>query len=195
MNYIYEIIFYRARFLFTSMTSKNIFAIIGWAVLIAVIIFITIFVRSCNNGFGYQAGSGLGSLVDISGEKYKHRYLQQYADSFFVLYPQYKVPANDPTKYMTSGYEFLHLTKFYFDQKPREIYCVQWEGSGFISVRFAYSYETNQEILENTRDKVYVDDHEKDRMTKRLRTEILDRIDSIIATSKDKDSAIYVPTL
>ena len=58
--------------------------------------------------------------------------------------------------------------------------------------RFAYNYETGQEVLENTREKVYADEHEKERMTKPLRVEVLDRIDSIIAKSKDRDSAIYV---
>src|SRR5687767_8546450 len=144
------------------MTAKNIFSFIGWTVLIAIIILIISFVRACNNGFGYRAGSGLGSLVDIGGEKYKHSYLQKYADTFFVLYPQYKVPASDPTESMTSGYEFLDLTKFYFNERPKEIYCVQWEGTSFISVRFAYNYETGQEVLENIREKVYVDEHEKE---------------------------------
>jgi hypothetical protein len=166
--------------------------IIGWTILIVVGIFVIQFIRSCNDGFGYRAGSGLGSLVDIGGEKYKHSYLRQYADTFFILYPQYKVPANDPTAYLTSGYEFLNLTKFYFDEEPREIYCVQWEGTGFISVRFAYSYATGKAVVENERDKVYVDEEDKQRMTKRLRTEILDRIDSIIDKSVDRDSAIFV---
>jgi len=176
------------------MTTKKVFNIIGLTILTALIIIIISFVRSCNSGFGYQAGSGLGSLVDIGGEKYKHSYLQKYADTFFLIYPQYKVPKSDPTTNMTSGYEFLNLTKFYFDTKPREIYCVQWEGTSFISVRFAYNYETGQEVLENTREKVYVDKMQKQRMTKRLRNEILDKIDSIISKSQDKDSAIYVPS-
>jgi hypothetical protein len=166
---------------------------IGLTILIIMaIIFIQLF-RACHDGFGYRAGSGLGSLVDIGDEKYKDSYLKQYADTFLILYPQYKVPENDPAVYMTEGYEFLNMTKFYFDKEPRETYCVQWEGTGFISVRFAYNYESKEVVLENDRDKVFVDEHEKQRMTKRLRTEILDRIDSIIAKSADRDSAIFVP--
>jgi hypothetical protein len=172
------------------MIVKDIFKIIAWAVLIAVIALIIVFVRACNNGFGYQAGSGLGSLADIGNEKYKHSFLKKYSDTFFVIYPEYRVPASDPTERMTSGYEFLDMTKFYFSETPKEIYCVQWEGTGFVSVRFAYNYETGVEVIENRREKVYVAEDEKERIAKRLRVEILDKIDSIIARSKDKDSAI-----
>jgi hypothetical protein len=87
------------------------------------------------------------------------------------------------------------LTKFYFNEEPRQVYYVQWEGTGFISVRFAYNYRTEQTVLEDERDEVYVDEREKQRMAHRLRTEILGRIDSIIEKSADRDSAIFVSPL
>jgi hypothetical protein len=141
---------------------------------------------------GYQAGSGLGSVFDIGEQRHQHRYLRKYADTFLIAFPQYKVPDPDPSGYMTSGYEFLDMTKFYFDNAPREIFCIQWEGTGFVSARFAFNCETNQLVIENTRSKVYVDDSEKQRMEKRFRVEVLSRIDSLIAISADRDSAILV---
>ena len=62
-------------------------------------------------------------------------------------------------------------------------------GTGFISLRFAYNYQNGQEILKNTRD---VNEFEKQRMTKGSRVEVPDRLDSIIAKSKDRDSAIFI---
>jgi hypothetical protein len=164
----------------------KIFKYIGLFALISIVIYAILFVRVW---FGYQAGSGLGSLVDIDSQKYQSRYLEKYADTFFSIYPQYKVPPIQANN-ITDGYEFLHLTSFYFDTKPREIYCIQWEGTGFISMRFAYNYETDRNVIENHRQKRYVDQNEKLRMEKRLITEVLNRIDSIIAKSKDRDSAI-----
>jgi len=174
------------------MKSMKIGGIIGLIVLGIILIAVISLVRACNSGFGYQAGSGLGSLVDIGHEKYKAEYLKRYADTFFRLYPQYKVPNGDPSEYVATSYDFLDMTKFYFNSNPQETYFVQWEGTGFISVRFAYDYRTGQQVLENPRNKVFVSEKEKERMTNRLRFEILDRIDSIIAASKDKDSAIHV---
>ena len=71
------------------MTTGKILGYIGLTILVAFGIFAFAFVRSCNNGFGYQAGSGLGSLVDIDKEKYKSEYIEKYVDTFFKLYPQY----------------------------------------------------------------------------------------------------------
>jgi len=164
---------------------------VGLVFLIALGVVVFLFVRSCNNGFGYQAGSGLGSLVDIGHEKYKSEYIEQYVDSFFKVYPQYLPKPGDLAKSMTSGYEFLNMTNIYFDKSPRETYCVQWSGTGFISVRFAYNYETGQEIIENVRNNAIIADSIKQRMTKRLRREILDKIDSLISKSKDSSIAIW----
>jgi hypothetical protein len=169
---------------------------IGIIIAIIVAIFIFSFVRSCNDGFGYQAGSGLGSLVDIGHEKYKSKYLAQYVDTFFKIYPKYRVDSGDFTiKNMTSSYDFLHLTNIHFDNYPKETYCVQWSGTGFISVRFAYNYEINEEVVENPRNDRLISDSIKDRMTQRLRTEVLDRIDSIISKSKDSTVAIDTSSL
>ena len=170
--------------------------ILGLVVLVvfgAVAIALIIFVRACNDGFGYRAGSGLGSLVDIDGEKYKSEYLEKYVDTFFTAYPRYKPRSGDLTESMTSGYEFLNLTSIYFDSYPRETYCVQWSGTGFISVRFAYDYEKGEEVIENERANAMVADSIKQRMTKRLKTEVLSRIDSIISKSADSSIAIWKP--
>ena len=171
----------------------RVLKIFGVVLFSALCVFVFAFIKSCNNGFGYKAGSGLGSLVDVGGEKYKSEYLQKNADTFFTIYPEYKPLAGDRTNEMTRGYEFLNLTSIYFKHYPTETYCVQWSGTGFISVRFAYSYERNEEVLENTRDNVIVPESEKERMTKRFKTEVLARIDSIIAKSKDSIMAIYKP--
>lgn len=173
------------------MTIGKILGFIGLAILIAFGIFVFSFVRSCNNGFGYQAGSGLGSLVDIDKEKYKSEYIEKYVDTFFKVYPQYLPTPGDLAQSMTSGYEFLNLTNIYFDKYPRETYCVQWSGTGFISVRFAYNYETREEVIENVRANSIVADSTKERMTKRLRFEVLDKIESIISKSKDSTIAIW----
>ena len=173
------------------MTTGKILSYIGFTILIAFGIFVFAFVRSCNNGFGYQAGSGLGSLVDIDKKKYKSNYVEKYVDTFFKVYPQYLPTSGDLAKSMTSGYEFLHMTNIYFDKYPRETYCVQWSGTGFISVRFAYNYETGQEITENVRANSVIADSTKLRMTNRFRVEVLSKIDSIISKSKDSTIAIW----
>ena len=152
--------------------------------------FIIRFIKSCNYGFGFQAGSGLGSLVDIGNEKYKSEYVKKYAEFFLKANPQYLTPKDDPANAMTSGYEFLEMTNIYFDKYPKEIYCVQWNGTGFISVRFAYNCETKEEVVENRRENVLIPDSTKERMTRRLRVEVLDKIDSIISKSKDSVNAI-----
>jgi hypothetical protein len=153
---------------------------------IIVIVFI-LTIKSLYNGDLYQAGSGLGSVTSVENYKYDQDYYQKYADSFLLKFPQYQVPKDDPSTTMTAGYEFLNMTKFYFNKPPREIYCVQWQG---IDVRMAYNVDNNEMIIENLREKVYVDKAEKERMSKRLRTEVIDIIDSIIENSADKDSAL-----
>ncbi len=156
--------------------------------LLAVIIIAGIFLdNALKGGKVYQAGSGLGSVTSLEIYKYRQEYYEKYADTFLMKYPQYQAPKDDPSTYMTSGYEFLNMTKFYFDKLPREIYCVQWQG---IDVRMAYDIDNNEMIIENPRAKVYIDQVEKERMRKRLRTEVIDRMDSIIAASADKDSAL-----
>lgn len=152
------------------MKKRKILGFIALVIFGSVAIYSIIFVRACNNGFGYQAGSGLGSLVDIDNEKYKSEYIEKYVDTFFKVYPRYKATADDVAKQMTSGYEFLNLTNIYFNTYPREIYCVQWSGTGFISVRFAYNYEKGEEVIENLRANAIVADTLKQRMTKRLET-------------------------
>ncbi len=175
------------------MTLGKIINYISLAVFVALVVFIIMFVRSCDKGFGYKAGSGLGSLVDIEKEKYKSEYIEKYVDTFFKIYPRYKPLPGDLAKSMTSGYEFLNLTNIYFDTFPKETYCVQWSGTGFISVRFAYDYEKNEEVVENTRANAIIADSVKQRMTKRLRIEVLDKLDSIISKSSDSAIAIWKP--
>jgi hypothetical protein len=175
------------------MTKIKILGLVILVVFGSVAIFLIMFVKACNNGFGYQAGSGLGSLVDIDEEKYKSEYIEKYVDTFFKVYPRYKPQAGDLANSMTSGYEFLNLTNIYFDTYPRETYCVQWSGTGFISVRFAYDYEKGEEVIENSRANAIVADSIKQRMTKRLKTEVLSRIDSIISKSADSLIAIWKP--
>ena len=172
------------------MTTGKILGTIAVIILIAAGIFVFSFVRSCNNGFGYQAGSGVGSLVDIGDDRYKCEYMQKYVDTFFKIYPQYRPTAGDLAKNMTSGYEFLEMTNIYFKKYPNETYCVQWCGTGFVSVRFAYNYQTNQEVIENVRANSIIPDSEKERMTKRFKNEVISKIDSIISKSKDSLIAI-----
>ncbi|MBS1632289.1 MAG: hypothetical protein JST10_06910 [Bacteroidetes bacterium] len=169
------------------MTFGKILGYIGWTILIVITVFAILIWRACNNGDLYQAGSGLGSVTTVENYKYQQNFYEKYADSFLIKFPQYKVPKDDPSSYMTSGYEFLNMTKFYFDKSPKEIYCVQWQG---IDVRMAYSVDRNEMIIENPRNNVYIDKSEKERMSKRLRTEVIDKIDSLIANSVDKDSAL-----
>ncbi|HEX2534856.1 MAG TPA: hypothetical protein VHK69_14025 [Chitinophagaceae bacterium] len=173
-------------------TAKKTFNYSGLALVLAFFAVLLLLRQGCAHAFGYRAGSGLGSLADIGSSPYRHRYVQQYADSFLRKYPQYRIPGNDPTEDLTSGYDFLHLTKFYFSRPPREIYCVQWEGTGFISVRFAYDYATGRDISEHTEAGARVEEEEKERIKKRLQTEVLDRIDSMIARSKDSSAARFI---
>lgn len=159
----------------------------GLIILVIILVVFILFVRACKNGDLYQAGSGLGSVTSVDNYKYQQQYYEKYADSFLLKFPQYRVPKDDPSANMTSGYEFLNLTKFYFATPPREIYCVQWQG---IDVRMAYNIDRGEEIIENPRQNVYIDKKEKERMSERLRNEIIKKIDSLIANSKDKDSAL-----
>lgn len=161
-------------------------------VLIIFVIVVFLFGRACENGFGYQAGSGLGSLADIENEKYKCEYLQQYADTFFSIYPQYKLPAGNSAETMIVGDNFMNLSAIYFDIFPGETYFVQWCGTGFISVRMAYNNQMRKPIVENVRADAIVADSTKERIAKRFRTEVLNKIDSIIAASKDSTNAIWV---
>ena len=169
------------------MTIGKILGYIGLTILIVFVVFVILFARSCNNGGLYQAGSGLGSVTTIENYKYQQQYYEKYADTFLAKFPEYKVPNDDPSAHMTSGYKFLNMTKFYFDKSPKEIYCVQWQG---IDVRMAYNVDRDEMIIENPRDKVYIDKKEKERISKRLRAEVIDKLDSIIANSVDKDSVL-----
>ena len=126
-------------------------------------------------------------MTTVENYKYHQNFYEKYADTFLLKFPQYKIPNDDPSAYMTSGYEFLNMTKFYFDKSPKEIYCVQWQG---IDVRMAYNVDRNEIIIENPRNNVYIAKSEKERMRRRLRTEVIDKIDSLIAYSLDKDSAL-----
>jgi hypothetical protein len=152
------------------------------------------FIKECNEGFGYVAGTGLGSLADIDSSKYKSEYYIKYVDTFFKAFPQYKKPDSIFGGNQANNYNFLNLTAFYFNKVPKEIYYVQWEGTGFISVRFSYDLERQEEISEYPRDKSFVEQQEKNRIKNRFKKEVLDRIDSLINISKDRDSAIYKPT-
>src|SRR5258705_3525294 len=135
-----------------------------------------------------EPGSGLGSVATLEHYTYEGKYYAKYADIFLLKFPQYKVPIEDTS--LASGYEFLNMTKFYFDKTPKEIYCVQWEGTGFIEVRLAYSIDKRKDIIENKRDNLFVDESEKQRIGNRLRHEIIDKIDSIINSSEDRQSVI-----
>ncbi|MEO8769107.1 MAG: hypothetical protein ABI402_03450 [Ferruginibacter sp.] len=167
------------------MKTGKIISYLGILFFVIFVIYIFLFIKSWNNGFGYKKGARLGALVNIEDEKYKSKYVQQYADSFFKVYPQYLPTPGDLAKTMTQGYEFIPLTNIYFDKYPRETYCVQWDG---ISIRFAYNYETSKEIITSATSKIAASITE--RMRKRLRTEVLDKIDSIISKSKDSVVAI-----
>jgi len=140
-----------------------------------------------------MAGTGLGSIADIDSTKYKDEYYIKYADTFFKSFPEYKKPDSISGSNQASTYDFLNLTPFYFDKSPKEIYYVQWEGTGFISVRFGYNLDKQEEVFENPRNQTFIDEQEKLRIKQRFRHEILDKIDSLISVSKDKDSAIYKP--
>jgi hypothetical protein len=171
----------------TDMTIGKVLGYSGLTVLIVFSFFIVQSIISCNGGSLYQAGSGLGSVATVKNYKYGQRYYEKYADTFLLKFPKYRVPADDPSAPMTSGYEFLNMTKFYFDKPPREIYCVQWQG---IDVRMVYNVDRNEMITENPRNNVLIDTLEKERMSRRLKTEIIDKIDSIIGSSIDRDSAL-----
>lgn len=173
------------------MTFRKILGYIGWPILIIIIVGIFLLWRACNSGDLYQAGSGLGSVTRIDKYKFKSSYYKRYSDSLFSKFPKYRVPNEDPSFYMTQGYEFLNMTKFYFDKSPKEIYCVQWQG---IDVRMAYNVDRNKSIIENPRNNIFIPTSEKNRMRNRLQTEIIDKLDSLIENSADKDSAILKTT-
>jgi hypothetical protein len=172
------------------MPTKKILSYFGWVILIILALIAFVFVRAWKNGFGYGAGSGVGSLVDVADKKYKCEYLQQYVDTFFSIYPQYKLPSGNSAESMIDGDNFMHLTSIYFDSYPRQTYFVQWCGTGFVSVRKAYDNQKREVIIENLREGVVVTDSVKEMMKKRFETEVLAKIDSIISTSKDSANAI-----
>ena len=134
------------------MTLGKILGYAALTVFIVTSVLIFLFIRACNNGDLYQAGSGLGSVTRIDKYKFKSEFYEKFSDSLFSKFPEYKVPKDDPSLYMTQGYEFLGMTKFYFNKTPKEIYCVQWQG---IDVRMAYNLEDNKEIIENLRNNVF----------------------------------------
>ena len=173
------------------MRKTNLRKYFAWTVIVVVVAVMIMFAKACNNGFGYQAGSGLGSLADIDSTKYKDEYYIKYVDTFFKYFPNYKKPDTIYGSNQASSYNFLNLTPFYFDKTPREIYYVQWQGTGFISIRFGYDLIKQEEIFENPRNQKFIEEDDKLRIKKRFRLEILDKFDSLIGVSKDKDSALY----
>ena len=176
------------------MKKTSTYGSIGSAIFISIFIssvfLVTSFIESCG-GFYYEAGSGVGSLVDIDKEKYKTEFLEKYTDSFFKTFPQYKPTQADSGNSLISDSSVFMPSIFHFLKNPNEAYCVQWNGTGFISIRYAYNYDRNELIIENTRTKTVVADSEKLRIEKRFRSEILGRIDSVISKSKDSSIAIW----
>jgi hypothetical protein len=170
------------------MTLTKIFGFIALAFFIICAGLIFLFIKACNDGELFQAGSGLGSVTRIEKYKFKGNFYEKFSDSLFKKFPEYKVPKDDPSFYMTQGYEFLRMTKFYFDKSPKEIYCVQWEQG--IDVRMAYNVDSNKTIIENYRNKQIIEKSDKERMKKRLKIEIIDKLDSLIENSTDRDSAL-----
>lgn len=140
-----------------------------------------------------QPGSSIGSIVNIEKEKYKDEYLKKYSDTFFKVYPQFKPLHGDRAKSTFEGYEFLKITYFYFNKSPRETYGVQWSGTGYVSIRFAYNYEKNEAVIENSNIDSIILVKERNRISLRFRNEILDKIDSIISNSSDSVIAIMKP--
>ncbi len=155
-----------------------------------VCILILVLSTSCN---WYSAGSGLGSVVDLSGTKYKSKFYAKYTDSLYKYFPQYKRPDSVATSGLESNYSFLNLSAFYFNSPPEEIYYMQWEGTGFESIRFAYDITHHRDIYEST--DLEVSEEEKQRIEKRFRETILHKLDSLIGKSVDKDTAIFVNPL
>lgn len=176
------------------MSAKKMFYF-GWHLLGTLPLITLPFIMACKYGIGYQAGSGLGSLVDVADDKYKCEYLQQYADTFLSIYPQYKLPPGNSAESMIGDDNFMNLTSIYFDNYPRQTYFVQWCGTGFVSVRMAYDNQKREAIVENIRENVIITDSIKKEMTKRFKTEVLSKIDSIISVSKDSTNAIQKPSL
>jgi signal peptidase I len=140
-----------------------------------------------------QPGSSIGSIVNIEKEKYKDEYLKKYSDTFFKIYPQFKPLQDDRAKFTFAGYDFLKITYFYFNKTPRETYGVQWSGTGFVSIRFAYNYDKNEAVIENSNTDSIISVKERNRMSIRFRKEILDKIDSLITNSRDSSIAIMKP--
>ena len=143
--------------------------------LIAIILFAI--VRGYNSGFGYGK-QGLGSIAYIDSTKYKDEYYIKYVDTFFKYFPTYKKPDSISGSILASSYEFLNLTPFYFDKKPKEIYYVQLDGG--IYVRFGFNIDKQEEVFENSNNPSS-DEQEKLRIKERFRHEILDKIDSLIS--------------
>ncbi len=127
-------------------------------------------------------GSGLGTNATVEVEKYKTEYRRKYGDSLKSIYPELQVP--NSTNPIYDGYEFLKLQAFQLNTPPKEIYYIQWEGTGFIEVRMAYNLEDNTWLNHNTTT--------SNRVKKRFKKEILNKIDSLITISPEKDSAIFI---
>jgi hypothetical protein len=145
-------------------------------------------ISSCN---WYGApGSGLGSLADISDFKFKTPFYRKHTDSLLYYYPQFEMP--DSIRNLQNYHSHLNVSCFYFDNPPKEVYFVQWEGTGFISIRAGYNVTKQMHIIENERINLLVSDQEKNRIKKRFQNEILNKLDSLIDKSADKDSAIFI---
>ncbi|MCB9198140.1 MAG: hypothetical protein H6600_06760 [Flavobacteriales bacterium] len=127
----------------------------------------------------YSPGSGLGTVATVDDFKYKDEYRRSFGDTLLKLNPDMVVP--DSLSHLASNYDFLNLQSFRFTKAPKEIYFIQWSGTGFIEVRMVYNYEKHE----------WLTDDESTRVKQRFETEILNNIDSLIELSTIVDDAKY----
>jgi hypothetical protein len=137
---------------------------------------------SCDTNYYGAPGSGLGTVASIDAGTFNTNYRRQYGDSLIANNKRFQIP--DSLDFINVGYDFLNLQPYHLSSHPQEIYYIQWSGTGFIEVRIAYDVVNKQTIQADTAT--------SNRIKNRFKNEILNKIDSLIEKSPDRDSAIYV---
>jgi hypothetical protein len=154
-----------------------------WLLIILTVMILIFFLKSCLSGINL-GGTGLGTVADIEITKYPDSLYPKYVDSFFRAYPRYRRPDSVKGSWYDTNYSFLNCTPFYFANDPREIYYVQWEGTGFITVRYPYDIDNKKDIVDNESSRRYVDDKTKSTIKYRFQNEVIGKMDSLIHATK-----------
>jgi cbb3-type cytochrome oxidase subunit 3 len=144
--------------------------------IILLIIGIAFFIVIINIANG--VGGGIRSITSID-DSLKSMYIRQYIDSFYTYYPEYIVPDSikDKFEYQSGDYEHLSMSKFYFKEKPIEVYFIDIH---MMCVTSVYN-PINKKRITNTRaSPLDIDDEEIARIKNRFETEIIPKLELVL---------------